>query len=50
MPRLLTPEERRARTERRREEAEKALQELARMQKAFKENYERLRAERRARD
>jgi hypothetical protein len=49
MARQLTREERLARNAQRREEAEQALKELARMQDAFKANYERLKADRLAR-
>lgn len=49
-PRLLTPEERKARDAARRADAEQAMREHAEAQKAFHENRQRLRAARLARD
>jgi hypothetical protein len=49
-PRILTPEERRARDAERRADAEQAMREHEAAQKAFHENRERLRAERLARE
>ncbi|MGC2778331.1 MAG: hypothetical protein WA418_22125 [Bradyrhizobium sp.] len=49
-PRVLTPEERRARDATRRADAEQAMREHEQAQQAFKANRERLRAERLARE
>jgi hypothetical protein len=49
-PRILTAEERKARDAERRADAAKAMREHQAAQKAFHENFERLRAERRARE
>ncbi len=49
-PRLLTPEERKARDAARRADAEQAMREHEAAQKAFHENRERLKAARLARD
>lgn len=49
-PRILTPQERAARTETRRIEAEQAMKEHNAAQEAFYANKERLRAERLARE
>jgi hypothetical protein len=49
-PRILTPEERKAREAERRVDAEQAMRDHQAAQKAFYENRERLRAERLARD
>ncbi|UFZ05616.1 hypothetical protein LQG66_04680 [Bradyrhizobium ontarionense] len=49
-PRVLTPEERRARDATRRADAEQAMREHEQAQRAFKANRERLRAERLARE
>lgn len=49
-PRLLTPEQRKARDEQRRADAEKAMRDHEAAQKAFYANKERLRAERLARE
>ncbi|CCE05082.1 conserved hypothetical protein [Bradyrhizobium sp. STM 3843] len=49
-PRILTPEERRARDAARRADAEQAMREYREAQRAFHANRERLRAERLARE
>jgi hypothetical protein len=49
-PRILTSEERKARDAERRADAEQAMREHDAAQKAFRENRERLRAERQARE
>jgi hypothetical protein len=49
-PRVLTPEERKARDATRRADAEQAMREHEQAEKAFKANRERLRAERLARE
>ena len=49
-PRILTSEERKARDAERRADAEQAMREHEAAQKAFHENFERLRAERQARE
>ncbi len=49
-PRILTPEERKARDAARRADAEQAMREHAAAQKAFHENRERLKAARLARE
>jgi hypothetical protein len=49
-PRVLTPEERKARDAARRADAEQAMREHQAAQKAFHENRERLKAERLARE
>ncbi|WP_298108812.1 hypothetical protein [Bradyrhizobium sp.] len=49
-PRILTSEERKARDAERRADAEQAMREHEAAQKAFHDNFERLRAERRARE
>jgi hypothetical protein len=49
-PRILTPEERKARDEARRADAEQAMREHEAQQKALYSNMERLRAERLARE
>ena len=49
-PRILTPEERKAREVARRADAEQAMREHEAAQKAFYENRERLKAERLARE
>ena len=49
-PRILTSEERKARDAERRADAEQAMREHEASQRAFHDNFERLRAERRARE
>jgi len=49
-PRVLTPEERKARDAQRRADAEQAMREHEQAQRAFQANLERLRAERLARE
>jgi hypothetical protein len=49
-PKDLSPDERKARLERQREDGQRAMQEYAAAQKAFHANRERLRAERLARE
>lgn len=49
-PRVLTPEERRARDAARKADAAQAMQEHEATQKAFRSNFERLKAERLARE
>lgn len=49
-PRILTPEQRKARDQQRRADAEKAMRDHEAAQKAFYANKERLRAERLARE